>query len=97
MQITVIPLGTATPSLGDYVVDIQKFLQEQGATFSLTDMGTVVEGRVEELLGLAAQMHELPFQRGVDRVLTQIVLDERRDKKIGLGDKVASVRNRLSA
>ena len=97
MQITVIPLGTATPSLGDYVVDIQKFLQEQGATFSLTDMGTVVEGRVEELLGLATQMHELPFQRGVDRVLTQIVLDERRDKKIGLGDKIASVRNRLSA
>jgi len=95
MQITVVPLGTETASLGEHVADIQRFLKAEGVVCRLHDMGTVIEGEVEELLRLAARLHELPFRRGVMRVLTQIVLDERRDKRVVLGDKVASVAARL--
>ncbi len=91
MHLTIIPLGTASQSLGGYVADIQKALAESGFSHKLTDMGTIIEGDSKELLNLAAQLADIPFTKGVQRVVTQISLDDRRDKKVGIGDKVASV------
>ncbi|MFZ5776294.1 MAG: MTH1187 family thiamine-binding protein [Thermodesulfobacteriota bacterium] len=96
MQLTVIPLGTATPSVGRHVAAIQELLRQEGIVSQLTDMGTVIEGEPASLLALAARLHALPFASGVQRVVTQIVLDERRDKDVHLGDKTASVQARLS-
>lgn len=95
MQLTVIPLGTNTPSVGDHVAAIQQLLRDEAVPCQLTDMGTVIEGEAAFLLALAARLHDLPFADGVQRVVTQIVLDERRDKDVHLGDKAASVRSRL--
>jgi len=95
MQLTVIPLGTGTPSVGDHVAAIQKALAAEGVVFELHDMGTVVEGDATSLLALAARLHQLPFANGVQRVVTQIVLDDRRDKQVAIGDKIAAVRKRL--
>ena len=91
MHLTIIPLGTGSPSVGEYVVDIQKALEKSGLPYTLTDMGTTVEGSSKELLILAGQLSEIPFSKGVQRVVTQISLDDRRDEKIELGDKIASV------
>ena len=95
MHLTIIPLGTGSASVGEYVVDIQKALDKSGLPYTLTDMGTTVEGSSKELLILAGQLSEIPFSKGVQRVVTQISLDDRRDKKIELGDKIASVAARL--
>ena len=95
MHLTIIPLGTGSASVGEYVVDIQKALEKSGLPYTLTDMGTTVEGSSKELLILAGQLSEIPFSKGVQRVVTQISLDDRRDKKIELGDKIASVAARL--
>jgi uncharacterized protein (TIGR00106 family) len=91
MQITIIPLGTKTPSVGSYVADIQELLTERGADFTLNDMGTVLHGDARELLQLAAEIHEHPFKSGAQRVVSQIVLDDRRDKERGLGAKKKAV------
>ena len=95
MHLTIIPLGTGSASVGEYVVDIQKALEKSGLPYTLADMGTTVEGSSKELLILAGQLSEIPFSKGVQRVVTQISLDDRRDKKIELGDKIASVAARL--
>jgi len=95
MHLTIIPLGTGSASVGEYVVDIQKALEKSGLPYTLTDMGTTVGGSSKELLILAGQLSEMPFSKGVQRVMTQISLDDRRDKKIELGDKIASVAARL--
>lgn len=95
MHLTIIPLGTGSASVGEYVVDIQKVLEKSGFPYTLTDMGTTVEGSSKELLILAGQLSEMPLSKGVQRVVTQISLDDRRDKKIELGDKIASVAARL--
>jgi uncharacterized protein (TIGR00106 family) len=95
MHLTVIPVGTGSQSLGEYVADIQKALAESGFPHKLTDMGTIVEGSSTELLALAAQLSEMPFKKGALRVVTQISLDDRRDKKVALGEKTASVAHRL--
>ena len=96
MHLTVIPLGTGTPSVGDYVVETQKILAKSGFPYELTDMGTLIEGSSEDLLKLAAKLAEAPFSRGIDRVVTQISLDDRRDKKVSLGEKSSSVADRLA-
>lgn len=96
MQLTIIPLGTRTPSVGQYVAEIEQALQREGVRHELTDMGTILEGAPQELLALAARLHALSFARGVQRVVTQIMLDERRDKDVKLGDKTAAVQARLA-
>jgi uncharacterized protein (TIGR00106 family) len=96
MHLTIIPLGTGSSSVGEYVADIQRALEKSGFPYKLTDMGTIIEGSSKELLALAAQLAEMPFNKGVHRVVTQINLDDRRDKKVALGDKIVSVAERLT-
>ncbi len=95
MQINVVPLGTNTTSVGKYVVAIQNFLKESNCSYTLHDMGTIVEGTAADLFALAAKIHEIPFSNGLNRVVTQIVMDDRRDKRVKLGDKENSVKVRL--
>ena len=95
MQITVIPLGTGSTSVGDYVADIQQYLLQKGAEHSLHDMGTIIHGSTEELLNLAGEIHNLPFAKGVNRVVTQITLDDRRDVERKIGEKEQAVAFRL--
>ncbi len=96
MQITVFPLGSGSTSLGEFVVDFQKMLsRENNLSYALNDMGTIIEGEAEDLLRLAAKIHQMPFAKGAQRVVTQLSIDDRRDKKVSLGDKIKSVKSRL--
>jgi uncharacterized protein (TIGR00106 family) len=94
LQLTIIPIGTQTPNIGDYIFTIQKRLSAMGATFALNDMGTLIEGEATELLRLVIALYETPFEKGAVRVVTQITIDDRRDRKIKIGDKIQSVLNR---
>lgn len=94
LQLTIMPIGTPTPNIGDYVFTIQKRLLALGATFVLNDMGTLIEGEATELLQMVIDLYETPFEEGAVRVVTQITIDDRRDKKIKIGDKIQSVINR---
>ena len=91
MQITVLPMETGKTSLSDYVADIQELLQKKGVDYEINDMGTIINGTPSALFRLAEELHACPFQHGVKRVITQIVIDERRDKKQGLGEKKGAV------
>lgn len=82
-------------SISPYVAEIHKYLQTQKFPHQLHDMGTLIEGKTSELLTLAKKLHELPFRQGVQRVYTIIHIDDRRDKKVSLGDKVKSVRQKM--
>lgn len=95
LQLTIIPMGTQTPSVGDYVADIQKALEKENVSFQLTDMGTLIQGEVQDLLQIVSRIYELPFQRGAERVVTQMVIDDRRDKDVAIGDKTAAVQERM--
>ena len=60
LQLTMVPMGEGV-SVGKYVVEIQKKLAEEGANFRLNDMGTVIEGEVQDLLQLLAKIYETPL------------------------------------
>jgi uncharacterized protein (TIGR00106 family) len=95
MEISVVPLGLEGGSVGDFVAQIISYLKSEGIPHELTDMGTLIHGHSARLLKVAQVLHEMPFDRGVNRVVTHITLDDRRDKDVYLGDKVKAVKARL--
>jgi len=95
LEISVVPLGTSTPSIGDYVADVIRTCKRSKVKYRLTDMGTIVEGRPGDLFKLAQKLHETPFKKGAKRVMTTLSIDDRRDKEVRLDGKVNSVMARI--
>ncbi len=95
-EISIVPLGTRTPSLSEYVARAIKVLeQEKGVKYEITPMGTVLEGDLDRVLAVVRKMHEAVFGGDVSRVLTTIKIDDRRDKVQGMREKVDSVKKKL--
>ncbi|OAQ21373.1 MTH1187 family thiamine-binding protein [Thermosulfurimonas dismutans] len=95
MEISVVPLGTGSTSLSKYIAEMEKYLKEKGIPYTLTDMGTIIEGEIAKLLDIAKKLHEVPFKAGVQRVYTVLKIDDRRDKEVHLGTKIKSVKEKL--
>ncbi|MGY4690279.1 MTH1187 family thiamine-binding protein [Salibacterium sp. K-3] len=97
LDITVVPVGTSSTSMSEDVAGIQQLLDHRSdkIKYQLTPMGTVIEGELDDLLPIVKEVHELPFQRGAERVSTNIRIDDRRDKENqDMNDKVKSVENK---
>ena len=95
-EITIVPLGTATTSLSQYVADVEKILSKYTDLKSeLTPMSTVVEGNLDRILEAVREMHETPFLNGAKRVSTRLSIDDRRDKSASMDAKIKSVKSKL--
>ncbi|APH69216.1 MTH1187 family thiamine-binding protein [Bacillus sp. LR_5] len=98
-DVTIIPIGTETPSVSAYVADVQKILEgykaEGKIKYQLTPMNTLIEGELSDLFTVIQAIHEAPFQKGLNRVATNIRIDDRRDKKTTLESKIESVNKHL--
>jgi len=95
MEITVIVAGTGKPGASEYVAEILKFIEKKGFKYTLTAMGTIVEGPADELFKLAAEVHKIPFTMGVPRVITLVRVDERKDKELTIEGKVQAVKEKI--
>ena len=93
--INIVPLGTATPSVGSYVADCVKVLKDARANFEVNAMGTVVDGDLDDILMLVKKMHSVSFEKGVQRVVTTVTIDDRIDKKVTSSEKLESLIKRL--
>ncbi len=99
VDVVVIPVGTEGPSVSKYIAEIQTKLKEfkdQGKIdYQLTPMNTLIEGDLTDLFEVVQAIHELPFDKGLDRVCTNLRIDDRRDKKRKMNDKLKSVQKHL--
>jgi uncharacterized protein (TIGR00106 family) len=97
-EVSVVPLGTKTPSVSQYVARAIKILeQEKDIKYEMTAMGTILEGDLDMILAVVRKMHEQVFGGEVIRVLTTIKIDDRRDKPLTMNGKLDSVRKKLQA
>ncbi len=95
MEVSIVPIG-AEVSLSQYVAKaIQAIEGEPEIDYELTSMGTNVVGELDRLLGIARKMHQAVMDSGVQRVLTTIRIDDRKDKPISLSSKLEAVRKKL--
>lgn len=98
VEISVAPLGTATPSVSAYVAACVEVVAASGLVYQLTPMGTVIEGDIDAIFAVLRKMHEVPFDSGAERVSTLIKIDDRRDSGChGLQGKVDSVLKQLKS
>ncbi len=96
VEVSIIPLGTKTPSLSKYVARALKILrQEKNIKYELTSMGTIMEGDLGEILRVVRNMHEANFDGEVTRIVTIIKIDDRRDKTLSMDGKMESLLKKL--
>jgi uncharacterized protein (TIGR00106 family) len=96
-EVSIIGLGRQSASASEYIAEMQRRLQKQDKVrYKLNAMGTELEGKLEDILDVVRQLHNVPFEAGLPRVYTVLKIDERIDKPTQtLEDKVKSVEDRL--
>lgn len=97
MEINIIPIGTKTISISQYVAESVSILKEEkGIHYEITAMGTIIEASsMDILLDIAKKMHYLVLKKGTSRVLTTIKIDDRTDKELTIKRKVEAVKEKL--
>ena len=95
-EVSVIPLGTKTASVSQYVARAVRALErEKDIKYETTAMGTIIEGDLYRILAVVKKMHEGTFGEGVARVLTTVKIDDRRDKAQSMKAKLDSLKKKL--
>ncbi|KAK9353440.1 YkoF-like protein [Lipomyces doorenjongii] len=90
-----IPMGTESPSVSNYIAEVQVLMQDSGLKYSMHSAGTTVEGPWDQVMELIGKAHELMHKLGVQRVQTDVRIGTRVDKKQSFEDKVTVVQKIL--
>ncbi len=88
-DVSIIPVGKATTSESEQIAKIQDTLQqyEGKISFEVHAMSTVIEAELSVLFEVLQKIHEAPFEDGIQRVATNIRIDDRRDKSDSMKEK----------
>jgi len=95
VELSIVPIGIESTSLSSYVAGAIKVLEKTALKYELTAMGTIISGDLDDIFKTIRQMHESCFSAGAMRVLTQIRIDDRRDRAASTEQKIRSVREKL--
>jgi len=96
-EVSIIPIGTSSTSISDYVVESEKVLKNHSEiSYKLTGMATEIEAtNIDTLLNVIKEMHNAQINKGAKRVQTSLRIDDRRDKETDLNRKISSVQSKL--
>lgn len=95
LEISVVPVGTDSPSISSFIAQACREAKRNGIKFDVTPTATVMEGDLPALMDVARQMHQAAFHAGSKRVVTNISIDERRDKDLSMERTVSAVESIL--
>jgi len=85
---TTIPMGTGT-SASQYVQAVHELLRQSGIKFAAGPMSTSVEASsFEQLFEVIEEANKKLADMGVQRIITTIHIDYRRDKDITIESKL---------
>ncbi len=91
VDISVVPIGTKTPSVSKFVRAAVAVIKKSGLKFQLSSMGTAIEGDLDKIFQTVQEIHKVCFAQGAKRLLTTIKIDDRKDKKQTMADKIKAV------
>ena len=93
LEFSIAPLEKGA-SVGDYVARSLAIIDASGLDYRLHAMGTIVEGEIDEVLGVLKQCFE-DLAADCDRITCTAKLDYRRGRSGRLKTKVTSVEAKL--
>ena len=96
VELTLVPIGTQKTSCSPFVAAAYDAVKDNDKVeIRLNPMGTVLEGDIDELFACVRKMQEAVFESGADRVYSVVKIDDRRDKKGNLDQKINSVMDKV--
>ena len=93
LEMSIVPLG-AGESVSPYVAECIDLIDKSGLDYEVHSMGTIVEGDLDEVIGLMRSCIEKMASHS-DRVSCSAKLDYRKGAKGRLASKVDSVEKKL--
>jgi len=96
-EFSIVPIGTCETSVSRYVaVAVNAFRSVEGLDFEVTPMGTVLAADdLGPIFEAVSKAHEAVVALGSKRVASTLRIDDRRDKRRTMQDKVKAVTQRL--
>jgi len=94
---SIVPVGQQSTSLGSYVAAAVEAMNEvEGLTCEVTPMGTVMAAEsLEPIFEAVKAAHKAIVDKGIARVESTLIIDDRRDKPRTMKDKVNSVKKHM--
>jgi uncharacterized protein (TIGR00106 family) len=89
VELSIFPLDKGI-SVSPYVTRVVRIIEKSGLAHELNPMGTCIEGKWPEILGVVDQCFR-ELEADCDRIYLTMKADYRRNRSGGLGGKVASV------
>ena len=90
-QLSIAPVGEGT-SLSKYVKIVIDVLEKNDIKFKTNDMATVIETEnLKTLFRVVEEAHKAVIDTGAKRVITELKIDDRKDKEVIIGTKVKSI------
>jgi uncharacterized protein (TIGR00106 family) len=92
-EFSIVPIGVGS-SIGDQLAEVLKIVDASGLPYKVNPMGTVVEGKWDEIIKLIKRCHKTVMKSG-ERALTSISIDDRKGKPNRIEEKVKSIEKRI--
>jgi len=90
-QLSIAPIGEGT-SLSEYVKIAIDSIKKNKVNFKTNDMATVIETEdLKTLFKIVEDAHNAVLKSGVKRVITELKIDDRRDKNVRIDSKIKAV------
>ena len=91
-QLSIAPLGKGT-SVSTYVKIVIEILKKEHVTFQTNPMATVIETKdLTTLFHVIQKAHQAVVDAGAERIITEIKIDDRRDKQVTMNSKLQSLK-----
>lgn len=91
-DIHVSPIGTCSTSVSQYIKIAINVLKKRHVKFIIGPFSTSFEiNDFTELASIISEIHEELYKSGIKRIVTEIRIDDRRDKNITLESKIKAV------
>jgi uncharacterized protein (TIGR00106 family) len=88
-QVTITPIGTGE-ELKEMIAKAVAIIEKSELDYQLTSMGTIIEGDWDEIMVIVKKCHD-EITNFADRVVTNIVIDDRKDLQNRLKNNVLEV------
>jgi uncharacterized protein (TIGR00106 family) len=90
-QLSIAPIGKDV-SLSKYVKTAINVLRKHNIKFETNAMATVIETEdLETLFKIVQEAHMATINSGAQRVITELKIDDRRDKEVTIESKIKSI------
>ncbi|MGG0474536.1 MTH1187 family thiamine-binding protein [Priestia aryabhattai] len=95
LEISIIPVGTDSTDFSSEVINAVRKLKGKELHYDVTPTSTIIEGDLEQLWQVAKEIHQEAISSGPNRVITNIRIDHRKDKKTDMNHQINTVEDAL--